>query len=362
MHIWIVGGGAVGAYVAGCMHQAGHTVHLCVRSAAQRDHLSQHGLRLTGPRGDGQVPFHTPVRSPAQPQSLAAAQVHLPNDLPTALEQPVDVVLSAVKLVDATTSARDWAALLERAGAVISLQNGIDGVERLHAGAPRVPAQRLWRGLAWVAGQLENPGRVRYRSALSSLQFGGPGALADPVLTQWRQQTSHGVHLHRPALQLQLDVVENIAQAQWTKFALLATNASLTCLTRQPAGVVYHDPDLLALARQSIAEVAAVAAAQGVALPATLAQDTVAVLQAFPADLYASMHHDLAAGKPLELDGICGLITRLGRQHGVPTPFHEMAWACLKPWMSGSTLPLSAHVTLPGAPLHAPAPPQTGPG
>jgi 2-dehydropantoate 2-reductase len=328
------------------MHQAGHTVHLCLRSAAQRDHLRQHGLWLTGPRGDWPV----------------QVQVHLPSDLPTLLKQPVDVVLSAVKLVDATTSARDWALLLERAGAVVSLQNGIDGVDRLQAGAPGMPAQRLWRGLAWVAGQLESPGLVRYRSALSSLQLGGQGALADPVLTQWRQQTHHAVHQHRPALQLQLEVVENIALAQWTKFALLATNASLTCLTRQPAGVIYHDTDLLALARQSITEVTAVAAAQGVALPATLMVDTLAILQAFPADLYASMHHDLAAGKPLELDGICGLITRLGRQHGVPTPFHDMAWACLKPWMKGAAPRQASAVIPPGAPLPAPAPPQTGPG
>jgi 2-dehydropantoate 2-reductase len=203
---------------------------------------------------------------------------------------------------------------------------------------------------------------VRYRSALSSLQFGGPGALTDPVLTQWQQQTRHAVSQHRSTLQLQLDGVENIALAQWTKFALLATNASLTCLTRQPAGVIYHDAELLALARQSIAEVAAVAATQGVALPATLMADTLAVLQAFPADLYASMHHDLAAGKPLELDGICGLITRLGRQHGVPTPFHDMAWACLKPWMHGTAHRDAKAITPPGAPPPAPAPPQTGPG
>ena len=102
------------------------------------------------------------------------------------------------------------------------------------------------------------------------------------------------------------------------------------------AGVVYHDPDLLALAEMSIAEVMAVGRAEGAVFAPTQAQDTLAILQGFPPELFASMHHDLVAGRPLELDGISGLVSRLGRQHGLATPFHTMADACMKPWRMGS--------------------------
>ena len=46
-------------------------------------------------------------------------------------------------------------------------------------------------------------------------------------------------------------------------FVGLAVNASLTSLVRKPAGVCYHDPDLLALARSGFQEGAAVAKALG---------------------------------------------------------------------------------------------------
>lgn len=47
------------------------------------------------------------------------------------------------------------------------------------------------------------------------------------------------------------------------------------------------------------------------------------------------MHHDLMASRPLELDGVSGLISRLGRRHGIATPFHNIAYACLKLWHNG---------------------------
>jgi 2-dehydropantoate 2-reductase len=101
--------------------------------------------------------------------------------------------------------------------------------------------------------------------------------------------------------------------------------------------VVYQDPDLLALAVASIAEVMAVGRAEGAVFSPSQAQGTLAILQGFPPELFASMHHDLTAGRPLELDGISGLISRLGRQHGIATPFHDMAYACLKPDLNGIT-------------------------
>jgi 2-dehydropantoate 2-reductase len=51
--------------------------------------------------------------------------------------------------------------------------------------------------------------------------------------------------------------------------------------------------------------------------------------------MYASMYHDLARGRRLELDSLSGLIIRKGRELGVPTPFHSMAYACLKPYVNG---------------------------
>jgi 2-dehydropantoate 2-reductase len=116
----------------------------------------------------------------------------------------------------------------------------------------------------------------------------------------------------------------------------LTVNAALTSLVRKPAGVIYHDPDLLALARAGFAEAAAVAKASGIAVPDDMVEQQLRNHQNFPPEMYASMYHDLVRGKRLELESLSGLIVRSGRALGVPTPFHAMAYACLKPYANGA--------------------------
>jgi 2-dehydropantoate 2-reductase len=131
----------------------------------------------------------------------------------------------------------------------------------------------------------------------------------------------------------------DIRAAQWQKFVGLATNAALTSLIRLPAGNIYHDAELLELARRALAEVAAVARAQGIALPEDVVERALQMHRNFPPAMYASMYHDHARGRRTELESLSGLVVRRGRQFGVPTPVHEMAYLCLKPYVDGAPTP-----------------------
>ena len=86
---------------------------------------------------------------------------------------------------------------------------------------------------------------------------------------------------------------------------------------------------------------AAVAQAEGVDLPVDIVARTLALHQSFPRSMYASMYHDLAKGRPLELDSFSGHIVRRGRALGVATPVHEMAWLALKPYLHGTPVPIA---------------------
>ena len=57
----------------------------------------------------------------------------------------------------------------------------------------------------------------------------------------------------------------------------------------------------------------------------------------FGSDLDASTQKLLNRGKRLELESLSGLVVRKGRELGVPTPVHAMAYACLKPFLDGRT-------------------------
>jgi 2-dehydropantoate 2-reductase len=72
-----------------------------------------------------------------------------------------------------------------------------------------------------------------------------------------------------------------------------------------------------------------------VPLAADAEGEALAILKCFPADVVASMRQDLDAGRRLELEGISGVIVRLGRKHGIATPVHDVAYACLRPFADG---------------------------
>lgn len=308
MHVVVVGAGAIGTLYGGWLRAGGCDVSFVARGAAL-DALRADGPILRGDLGEWRG---GPVAADSDPAALA----------------PADAVILAVKLYDLREAAALAAACLVDGGLVVGLQNGVDAFATL---TERFAPGQVAVGPVYSAARLAAPGVVDYAGARHLAIIGNPDGPVHPVahalVAAWRRSG------------IDAEVSDDIARVLWTKFLAFATNAALTCLSRQPAGVVYHDPDLLDLARRSIGEIAALAQAEGVALPADAAADAIALLRSFPPDMVASMRQDLDAGRRLELDDIIGTIVRLGRRHGVPTPFHATAYACLNPYRDGSPSP-----------------------
>jgi 2-dehydropantoate 2-reductase len=305
MRIAIMGAGAVGGYYGGRLAQAGHDVALITRGEHLRA-IQAKGLALRGPAGDAVI---SGAKATDDPGEIA----------------PVDVMLFCVKLYGTEDAARVIAPLLSKGGVCISLQNGVDGYQRIGA---IVGHDRVMGGVAFVSALIEAPGIIRYKSKAPVIKFGETDGRISERAVRFRDACV--------AAGIGAEVVADIRAALWHKFVGLAVNASLTSLVRQPAGVCYRDPDILALARAGFSEGAAIARAMGIKLPDDIVEWQVRNHQNFPADMYASMYHDMARGRRLELESLSGLIARKGRELGVPTPFHAMAYACLKPYIDGA--------------------------
>jgi 2-dehydropantoate 2-reductase len=240
-----------------------------------------------------------------------------------------DVVLFAVKAYDIEAAAAPLKPLVDRGATIISVLNGVDHQDRIGA---VVGADRVLGGLALVSGVMTAPGVIRYTSPMSSLRFGeADGSMSRRAIAFRDVCTTAG---------FTAEVSSDIRAAQWAKFVALATNAALTSLFRLPVGYIYHDPQTIPLAMRGFEEVAAVGRAMGIALPADAVERALAMHQSFPKGMYASMYHDLAKGRPMELDSLSGYIVRQGRSLGVPTPVHEMAYLALKPYLHGAPEPL----------------------
>src|SRR4249920_3281641 len=112
MRIAVMAAGAVGGYFGGRMAAAGHDVAFIARGA-HRDAIRWDGLKIESALGD-----------------LHFKDVNVTDD-PTQVG-PVEVVLFAVKLWDTETAGEQTRPLLlGPESRVITLQNGVDSVERL---------------------------------------------------------------------------------------------------------------------------------------------------------------------------------------------------------------------------------------
>lgn len=305
MRIAVMGTGGMGGYYGGLLAATGQEVTFIARGA-HLEAIRSNGLRVIGPRGDVHI---DPAQATDDPGTV----------------NPVDVVLFCVKLYDAETAAEAIKPMLKPGTMVISLMNGVDGPERIEKVIG--PGHALG-GAAYASAKIDKPGVVSYRSAMSKLVYG--------ELDGTRSERAVAFADACAATGFDVELSTDIQATLWQKFVLLATNAALTTITRQPAAGVYGNPELKALAADLMREVMAVGRAKGITIPDETLDRSIALTETFPPDMYASMYHDLAAGKPLEVGSFSGLITRLGRDLGVPTPCHRTIYACLRPYENGN--------------------------
>jgi 2-dehydropantoate 2-reductase len=305
MRIAIVAPGAVGGYFGVLLARSGENVGALARGA-HLDAIAEHGLIAEGPRGT----FSARLDASDDAAKLGEA----------------DIVLFAVKLYGAAEAARSAAPLFGPQTLGISLLNGIDGHEIM---GRELPGHTVVGGSAYVSAVIAAPGKLRYTSDMSAINFGAP---ADAAL---RAKATAFIDSCSKA-GFKAGMVDDVMSSLWEKFIGLSTNAALTTAARLPAGPLYGDPDVMEVARALMQEAAAVARAAGAKLPDDIVERHMTILPRLPAGMYASMYHDYAKGGPIEIEGMSGYIVREGRRFGVPTPHHATIYALLKPHRVGT--------------------------
>jgi 2-dehydropantoate 2-reductase len=305
MRIAVMGTGGMGGFYGGKLAVTGQDVTFIARGA----HLAamqKDGLKLHGP--DGEI-IVEPTKATNNPAGL----------------DPVDVVLFCVKLYDAEEAANLIRPIVDDDTLIILIMNGVDGPARIETAIGR---GHVLGGAAYDSATVRGPGLIEYRTGPNRLVLGELSGGNHPMTRTFAEA---GIRAG-----FDIEISSNIQQTLWEKFVLLSTNAGLTSLTRQPVGVVYSDPELRRLATDMMAEVIAVAEASGVTLAPDIIERSLAILDSFSPDMYASAYFDLVAGKRMEVGSFSGLIARLGDEYAIPTPHHRTVYACLKPYENGS--------------------------
>ncbi|MFZ0652930.1 MAG: 2-dehydropantoate 2-reductase [Pseudolabrys sp.] len=300
MRIAAMAAGAVGGYFGARLAAAGHDVFFIARGA-HRDAIVKNGLKIESVHGDMHLAKPNVTDDPAE-------------------VGPVDIVLFAVKLWDTESAAEAARPLLGPDSRLITVQNGIDSVDRLSA---VLGADRVVGGAAYIATVMASPGVIRHTSQFAILRIGRADKKPDAKLSAFVDAGK--------AAKLDIDLSADIQRELWQKFIFLTAMAGSTASLRSTIGPIIADPELREFFHALMEEAFAVGKAKGVALDHAYIDERMNFLvNKIEPGMRASMAHDLERGNRLELDWLAGKVRALGREFGIPTPASDTVYTVLK--------------------------------
>ena|SRR5262249_19500528 len=306
MRIAAMAAGAVGGYFAARLAAAGHDVSFIARGP-HRDAIARNGLTVESALGDLHLPKPHVTDDPAK--------VGL-----------VDIVLFAVKLWDTESAAEQARPLVGESTRVITLQNGVDSVERI---APILGAERTIGGVATISATVVAPGVIKHLSQIAKIQFGRSDQRPDGRLEAFVDAGK--------AAALDIALSPDIERELWEKFISITGLAGATAALRSPIGPIMADPDLRSFFRALMDEALAVGRAKGVNLDSGFVDQRMNyVANKIEPGRKASMAYDLEHGKRLELDWLTGKVRTLGRTLRISTPANDAVYMVLKLYRLGN--------------------------
>lgn len=300
MKIMVMGTGGVGAYYGGLLAEQGHDVTFIARGAHLQA-IRENGLQVRSIFGDFTV---SPAKATDNPAEVGEA----------------DLILFCVKTYNTDEAVEAMRPAVGPQTAVLSLQNGVDAVERI---GKVVGLEHVIGGATWLSSAVEAPGVVKQVSQFRRVVFGElDGTRSERVQSIFEVLNQTGITV---------EVSENILKILWTKFVFISAASSLGSLTRLPMGDYRAVPETRGMILRLMHEVEALARAQGIALDDDVVQKSLDFMDNAAPHIKASMQLDVEAGRRTELESMIGVIGRKGRELGVPTPVADFIYASLLP-------------------------------
>ena len=290
MQVAVIGAGAVGCYYGGLLLRAGHDVTFIGRQP-HVDAINAHGLLLDTKSFRGHLP------------AKAATDA-------TALASP-DLVLVCVKSADTEHAGRSLAGRLRPETSVLSLQNGVDNAQRLHA----VTGHAVISAVVYVGSEMAGPGHVRHHG-------GGDLAIGASPASVALAQTLEAAGVHTT-------IADDIEVTLWSKLVINCAFNALSAVADISYGPMLEVEGTKDVVTRAVQEAISVARACGVAMPDDLLANILNIPTMMPAQK-SSTAQDLARGKPSEIDFLNGHVVRKGAELGIPTPTNHALQVMVK--------------------------------
>ena len=298
----VMGAGGVGSYFGGMLARAGVPVTMIARGAYV-EAVRRNKLFLDT------VTFQERVAVDVSTDPSAVRDAH--------------VVLFCVKGQDNEEAARAIAPHLAGDAIVVSLQNGVDNVERIRAasGIDALPA------VVYVAAAMPEPGHVKHsgRGDLVVGEFAGRSAGNEIQPPRTEQIAALFASANVPC-RISADILGDM----WLKFFTNCGANAVSAIAQATYGEIAQYGPSRDLIGRVVEECIAVARAAGVRTPGPGFTEKWLANLGKLSDAFSSTAQDLARGKRTEIESLNGYIVRRGTELGVPTPNNFALYALVK--------------------------------
>ncbi|MGW3129955.1 ketopantoate reductase family protein [Streptomyces sp. NPDC001076] len=297
MRILIVGAGAVGGYLGGRLVGAGRQVDFLVRPgrAAQ---LRDTGLRIV----DGE-----------QVEKIDASCLTAEG-----LTGPYDLILLCVKPDALPAVLDDLASGVGQGTVLVPFLNGMRHLDLL---TERYGEATLG-GVVKIVTQLDANGDIRQLLPGGQIQVGElDGVASDRVAAVAQALAIPDFHV---------TVLDNIVDAMWSKWVMIATIGAVTSLVRGTISDAAAVEDGAAFATSTLDEAASVAAAARHALSESDYTGYRELVTAAALPLTSSLSRELLAGRITEVENVLGDLINRARAFGLAVPRLEAAALTLR--------------------------------
>ena len=294
--IAVVGAGAVGGYFGGMFAHAGAPVVMIGREQFV-DAVKRNGLVLDRPQARERISVEATV-------DISAVR-------------DAELILFCVKSMDTSLAATQMAPFLARDATVVSLQNGVDNVDRIREAA-NISA---FAAAVYVAVSVPEPGHVKHL-ARGDVIVGPPG-----------DETKYLADIFGRA-GIRCQISNNIEGELWVKLLCNCALNAISAVGHARYGQIAENSDARQLMETVVEEVLAVARAAKVILP-DIADTKAGMAAAMEiatqmAGALSSTAQDLDRGRPTEIDSLNGYVFRRGAELGVDVPVNHALFTLVK--------------------------------
>mgnify|MGYP001450697679 CR=1 FL=1 len=311
MRVAVLGVGAIGGLVASRLARAGCEVLLCARGETAQA-LAAVGLLLDTPDG------RTVALAPDRWTVFDTTQ----EEIPVELQGWADYAILCGKSYDVPDLCRICDKVLSLNGLAMCLSNGIGHMDKLanFVGKHRVVGASTTHGAIRIG-----PGEVQWTSRGAVKMGAFVGSDLEPV-----EPRIDSLMSAFDEAGLNPIWSEDITKTIWSKLLLNVAINPVCAIAGVLNGEMLLQPELFETGLAAMEEAGRIASAEGVDLTDfDLAQSLEDLCRA-TADNRVSMLQDIMAGRPTEIDSICGEVVKRGEALGIPTPRNQTLHALVK--------------------------------